>query len=245
MKLLTLDIETSPNLAYVWGLWDQNVGLNQIASVGSVICFAAKWVGERKVHYHSDHHDGHDKMVAAAWALMDEADAIIHYNGRAFDIKHLNREFVLAGLNPPAAHKDIDLLTVARTRFKFASNKLEHVASVLGIGHKTTHSGFDLWLGCMRDDPKSWAKMREYNRQDVLLTEALYERLKPWVRNHPNMTLYLDGISGCPTCGDKRLLVKRGLAYTKSSVFQTWQCGNCGAYSRTTHREKAANRVPA
>jgi hypothetical protein len=97
VKLLTLDIETSPNLAYVWALFDQNVGLNQLVEVGSVICFAAKWYGEKKIHYHSDHHDGHEAMVAAAWNLIDEADAVIHYNGKAFDIKHLNREFVLAG----------------------------------------------------------------------------------------------------------------------------------------------------
>jgi hypothetical protein len=245
MRLLTLDIETSPNLAYVWGLWDQNVGLNQIANVGSVICFAAKWVGEKKVHYHSDHHDGHEVMVQKAWDLIDQADAIITYNGRAFDIKHLNREFVLAGLAPPSSHKDIHLLTVARGRFKFASNKLEHVASVLGIGHKLQHTGFDLWLGCMRGDDKAWALMKRYNIQDVELTEKVYERLKPWVRNHPNWTLYVDGVSGCPTCGVKTELVKRGLALTQVSAFQRWQCMACGSYSRTTHREDRATRVPA
>jgi hypothetical protein len=245
MRLLTLDIETSPNLAYVWGLWDQNVGLNQIAELGSVICFAAKWYGEKKVHYHSDHHDGHAAMVQAAWDLIDQADAVIHYNGKAFDITHLNREFVLAGLAPPSAHKDIDLLTVARGRFKFASNKLEHVASTLGIGHKLHHSGFSLWIGCMKDDPKSWATMRKYNILDVLLTEQVYERLRPWVRNHPNVTLYEEGVSGCPTCGEKEKLTKRGLEYTRVSVFQRWQCQACRSYSRTTHREKAANRVPA
>jgi hypothetical protein len=29
------------------------------------------------------------------------------------------------------------------------------------------------------------------------------------------------------------------------SAFQRWQCMACGSYSRTTHRESAANRVPA
>ena len=27
-KCLVLDIETAPNLGYIWGLWDQNIGIN-------------------------------------------------------------------------------------------------------------------------------------------------------------------------------------------------------------------------
>lgn len=97
IKILTIDIETRPNLAYVWGLWDQNVGLNQIEETGSVISWAAKWHGEKKVYFASDYHDGHSEMVRRAWELLDEADAVVGYNSKAFDMKHLNREFVLEG----------------------------------------------------------------------------------------------------------------------------------------------------
>lgn len=60
-KVLTLDIETSPNLAHVWSLWKQNVSLSQLMQSGQVICFAAKWHDKPKVTFHSDHHDGHDE----------------------------------------------------------------------------------------------------------------------------------------------------------------------------------------
>ena len=43
MKTLTLDIETAPQVAHVWGLWQQNVGLPQLLESGYVMCFAAKW----------------------------------------------------------------------------------------------------------------------------------------------------------------------------------------------------------
>jgi hypothetical protein len=247
VKLLVLDIETSPNLAYVWGLWDQNVGLNQIAELGSVICFAAKWVGDKKIHYHSDHHDGHDEMVKRAHELIDQADAVIHYNGKSFDIKHLNREFVLAGMSPPSPHKDIDLLTVARSRFRFASNKLDHVASVLGIGSKVHTGGFSLWVGCMKDDPKAWATMKKYNCADVTLTEAVYERLKPWIKNHPNRNLYRpDGDPlGCPTCGaPDSALKKRGSYRTMTCTYQRWCCTACGAWQKSTQREAQTYRTP-
>jgi len=76
LRLLTLDIETSPNLAHVWGLFKQNIGLNQLMESGQVISFAAKWHGDKKVLFYSDHHNGHDVMVQAAHDLLSEADAV-------------------------------------------------------------------------------------------------------------------------------------------------------------------------
>src|SRR5690606_9823529 len=57
IKVLTLDIETRPNLAHVWGLWQQNVGLSQIVERGHVMCWVAKWYGEKDPIFMSDHHD--------------------------------------------------------------------------------------------------------------------------------------------------------------------------------------------
>lgn len=162
-KILFLDIETRPNLAYVWSLWKQNVGINQIKETGQVISFASKWLGKRKVEFFSDYHNGHVDMVEAAHARLEEADIVVHYNGDRFDIPHLNTEFLKAGLDAPAPFQSIDLLKTMKRRFRFASNKLDHVTQELGQAGKVKHSGFDLWLGCMRNDPKAWALMRRYN----------------------------------------------------------------------------------
>lgn len=234
-KLLILDIETAPNLGYVWGLWDQNLGLNQVVEWSSVICFAAKWYGKKKIHFHSDHHDGHENMVKAAHAMMDEAHAIVHYNGRAFDIKHLHREFLLAGMNPPSPHKDIDLLTIARSSFKFPSNKLDAVSQALGVGSKVKHEGMELWLKCMAGDSKAWARMKRYNVGDIKITEKVYERLRPWIRTHPHVGLYTGQLSSCPKCGHNEL-TRRGFARTPTQVYQQWQCKHCGGYSRARTR---------
>lgn len=237
IKILTIDIETRPNLAYVWGLWDQNIGLNQIEETGTVISWAAKWHGDRKVHFASDHHDGHAEMVRKAWEMLDEADAVIGYNSKAFDMKHLNREFVLAGMPPPSPYIDIDLLTVVKQRFKFTSNKLQHIATELGIGSKVQHSGFDLWLACMRGDEKAWKTMKRYNMQDVVLTEQVYERLLPWIKIHPHLGLYGGNPEACPRCGHSDI-TKRGFAHTRTSSYQIVQCKKCGGYSRTNKVEE-------
>jgi hypothetical protein len=243
LRLLIIDIETSPHLAHIWSLWDQNTSLNHLVDVSSVICFAAKWHGDKKVMYHSDHLDGHDAMVAAAHRLMCEADGIIHYNGRAFDMKHLRREFVLADMPPPSPHKDIDLLSVVRKNFKFASNKVQHVSVQLGLGGKAETGGFELWKDCLADCPRAWARMRRYNIQDVKLTEQVYDRLLPWIDNHPHRGLYGVHPLGrdiCQRCGSGEMH-RRGTTTTSVGKYVRYQCQGCGSWSRGKDRVASVN----
>jgi DNA polymerase elongation subunit (family B)/predicted RNA-binding Zn-ribbon protein involved in translation (DUF1610 family) len=232
VKLLTLDIETSPNLAHVWGLWQQNVGLPQLLESGEVICFAAKWKDSEKTQFYSKFHDGKTEMVQAAHDLLDLADAVIHFNGARFDVPHLNREFVEAGLKPPSPYFQIDLLKVVKKQFRFPSNKLDYVTKALGLDHKASHAGHQLWVKCMAGDYQSWEQMKEYNIQDVVITEQLYDRLLPWIPSHPSASLYEDGEEQrCPNCGSTNLK-REGKAYTAVSVFQRFSCGDCGKWSR-------------
>lgn len=237
MRILTLDIETRPNLAYVWGLWEQNVSLNQIEEFGSVMCWAAKWYGEKQVHFASTYHHGKSGMLERAYALIDEADVVVGYNSKSFDLKHLNREFLLRGYPPPSHYSDIDLLQVVKQRFKFPSNKLQHVASELGIGSKLQHDGFDLWLGCMNGDQKSWDTMKKYNIQDVRLTEKVYERLLPWIKTHPHRGLYGGDADACPRCGHDELITRRYYT-TRTGKYRMVQCKACGGYSKANKVEE-------
>ncbi len=236
-KLLTIDIETRPNIAHVWGLWDQNISLNQLQESVGILSFAAKWRGDKKVEFRSVFHDGHDKMIKRAHALLDEADACIHFNGTDFDIPHLNREFLLSGMSPPSPFAQIDLLQTVRGRFKFASNKLDHVSQKLGIGSKLKHEGHDLWVKCMAGDAKAWSRMRRYNIKDVELTEKVYDKLLPWIKNHPHPGMFNDNVGACPKCG-KCDWEKRGFYKTLTAVFRRVQCRGCGAWSRAAVKEQ-------
>ena len=243
MKILALDIETSPAMGYFWGLFDQHIGLNQVVSTSEVICFAAKYIGEpnKAMRFHSVHKDGRKDMVQAAWTLLDETDAVLHYNGKRFDIPHLNREFIEQGLGPPSPFTEIDLLQTSRKQFKFLSNKLEHVSTQLSLEGKIKHEGFELWLKCMDGDDAAWKRMEKYNRRDVTLLEDMYKVLLPWIPNHPNAAL-IDGyedalIHVCPRCKSNDLQ-RRGSVFTKVSEFQRYQCKKCGSYSRSSKRLK-------
>lgn len=235
-KILIIDIETSPNLAHVWSLWNVNVGLNQLLESGEVICFAAKWYGAKKTMFFSTYHNGKEQMVQAAHDLLSEADIVVHYNGKRFDIPHLNREFLEAGLEPPAPYAQVDLYQTAKSKFRFPSNKLDYIAQTLDIGAKTSHAGHTLWIDCLNGKPKAWKTMKEYNIHDVVLTETLYARLLPWIHPHPNVSIYSDILEdNCPNCGGTELR-QQGKAYTSLGIYQRFKCADCGKWSRGKHK---------
>lgn len=246
MRILALDLETAPNLAHVWQLWgEQHIGLNQLMESGRVLCFAAKWIGEPggPMLFFSEPEHGHGAMVAAAHRLLDEADVLVHWNGKRFDVPWLNAEFVLAGLAPPAPYKQVDLINTVRQRFRFPSNKMDYVSTALGLEGKVRHEGHELWVKCLSGDPDAWDRMREYNIQDVVLLEQLYERLLPWIPGHPSRHLHDGHPDSCPTCGEHRGFRRRGYYRTAGGKYPKMQCVACNSYFRGTKRDGAATQL--
>lgn len=232
MRILLLDVETAPNTVHVWGLWNQNVGINQIMASGYTMCFAAKWYGEKDVMFDSIYHSTPKIMMKRLHKLLEEADAVVHYNGTKFDIPTVNKEFILFNLKPPAPYKQIDLLKTARSVFRFPSNKLDYIARVLKLGQKPGGLTHDLWIKCMAKEPEAWKQMMEYNINDVLLLEKVYDRMKPWIKGHANHSLYSEQGLVCPNCGGTHYQ-RRGFAYTQAAKYVRLQCTDCGHWFRT------------
>jgi hypothetical protein len=135
--------------------------------------------------------------------------------------------------------QEIDLLRVAKTRFRFTSNKLDYITQYLGLPGKVKHSGHSLWVQCMAGDRQAWGMMRRYNKADVVITEQLYDRLRQWTKAQPHAGLYSGETDCCARCGSTDL-VRRGFAYTPLASFQQFRCRNCGSWSRSA---KAQARV--
>lgn len=244
-KILLLDIETAPNLVYTWGLWKQNVALNQIVQTGYMLSWAAKWIGKKKIM--SDTLLAHkecwkkDKtndveITKTIWNLLNEADIVIAHNGDQFDIKWLNGLFIKHRLKPVSPFKSVDTLRIVKENFRFISNKLDYVCSLLKIGNKLKHEGFSLWTGCMAGDCKSWQKMERYNKHDVVLLEKVYQQIRPFVKWHPNVNQYEENNDvACPVCSSKKYIAQ-GFAYTANGKYQRFQCKDCGKWFRSSKR---------
>lgn len=234
-RILFLDIETKPAVVHAWRLFDQNIALNQIIENDGVICFGAKWAGSSQMMFHADWLDGHKGMVKAAHALFHEADAVVTYNGDRFDIPKLRGEFCIAGLPPPPPLTSIDVYKSVK-RLGLISNKLAHIGPLLVGAGKVKHEGHELWVKVMNGDPKAQAKMERYCAQDVRLLERVYNRVKPYIDNHPHMGF--TPAHACGSCGSTHLQ-SRGFRRTKANLIQRLQCMKCGSWL-TGSKAKAA-----
>ncbi len=227
---------------YMWGLFKQNIGINQIIDTSRILCVAYKWLGDDNTYFVSEWTHSHEDMIKLTHAILEEADVVITYNGNRFDIPTMNKEFLLHNLPPPAPYKSLDLFLTMRSTFRFASNKLDHITRALGLEGKIAHSGFQLWLDVMNGIPEACAVMEEYNINDVSLLEDLYIRILPWVKMHPNHS-HFTGEKVCPKCGSHDLR-PRGFFPSAIGPKQRYKCGGCGGWSHSirAHEKSDINK---
>jgi hypothetical protein len=240
-KVLILDIETAPIIGYVWGIWDQNVGLNQIKSDWHLLSFSAKWLGDppNKTIYmdqrNSKNIEDDRKLLDKIWELLDSCDILLTQNGKKFDHKKINARFVLNGMQPPSSYKHIDTLVIAKKHFGFTSNKLEYMSDKLCVKYKKQtkrkFAGFELWKECLSGNKEAWNEMEKYNKYDVLSLEELYHKLIPW-DNSIDFNLYTDSLDITCKCGATNFK-KCGFGYTSVGKFQRFRCNDCGAETRS------------
>lgn len=244
-KILTLDIETFPILAWTFATKNAYIGPPNIVQPAKMVSWAAKWYSADEVMFMSDYHDGHKTMVKRMHRLLTEADIVVTYNGKSFDIPHINREIEALKLGVPAPFQHIDLYHQVRRVFRFSTGNLDQVVTELGLGKKVEHEGFGLWLKCIAGEKDAWTRFREYNMHDVVLTERLFDRILAWGGpGIPNFGLYVDEarpICPKPNCGSTRMQ-RRGTTSTNVSRFQRYQCQRCGGWSRGGTRVNAVDQ---
>lgn len=190
-KTLLLDLETAPARGYVWGGRKFEVNVIEYLEEGNIISFAWKWLGDKEIQCKSNRMYSKDyrvnnRLISVLHSLYSKADYVIGHNLFAFDDKVANTDILLNNLPPPPRHRVIDTLKIARQTFRFNSNKLDDLAKCLKIGSKLAHPGFSMWLGCMDNDPSSWALMEKYNKHDIFLLEEVWKKFEPW-HNRPRL----------------------------------------------------------
>jgi hypothetical protein len=240
-----IDIETSPLESYTWGLWQQNVGLNQIKTGWTILSFAVKDLGKKAVRYYDTSGYGADNvrddsmLIELLWHELNSADIVVAQNGKRFDVKKINARLVEAGFKPYSPIRVVDTLLAAKAHFAFTSNKLEWMTDKLTASKKSKHDkfpGFELWKECLKDNPKAWKEMRKYNIQDVVSLEELYLTLRPWITGHPNVAAYnsIGEAIACPRCGSEDLR-EAGDWLTNVSKYKRYSCGGCGGWARSRY----------
>ncbi len=227
------DLECSPNLCWTFGLWDQNIGINQIVESQDILTFAAHKIGTKKIETHAAW-DNYDAMINRLHEVMCDADYLVGYNNLSYDDKMSRAAFVKAGLQPPSPHRAIDLMRVVKKNFRFPSNKLDYVTRALGLDHKMQTGGMELWTKAMAGDTAAQKKMLAYNKQDVKITSELFERLRGYI-DGINLPL-VDGTGeerpACTNCGGVNI-IRKGTAFTNTTSYKRYVCTDCGKWLRS------------
>ncbi|MFN6965224.1 MAG: ribonuclease H-like domain-containing protein [Pyrinomonadaceae bacterium] len=248
-RILLFDIETAPNLSYIWGHYDQNALKHVMERY--ILSVAYKWLGEDEVRVMSirDYkgykplRDCDRGLVKDLWKLFDEADIIVGHNLDSFDIKMANSRFLKYGFDPPSFYRTIDTKVQAKRYFRQNSNKLDDLGNFLGVGRKMKHQGFDMWVDCMSGVPEAWDEMLAYNKQDVLLLERVYLKMRAWMTQHPNLNVLMNRDLGCSKCGSLNVVFRGDVVWTNMSRAKRYYCKDCRGYSQSQYKKVSSMRA--
>lgn len=265
-KILIFDLETAPELGYVWGRFKQFVAPVQVKQRSFLLTWSAKWLGEdvvmadaipnhrpmnwaevdeegSYVETRGDYKEEDDfEVVSTMWHLLDECDVAIAHNGLRFDFPYLNSRFAYHGLGMPSPFKAVDTCKIAKKYFRFPANSLKELGLYLGIETPKLDTNFQLWIDCMEGKTEAWEYMVEYNIYDVNLLEQVYLKLRNYDKSHPNLALYYDDdLVRDPVTGSTDV-VEDGYAFTSSSKFPAFK-GPEGHSFRSSKRVKGVKNV--
>lgn len=225
-KILVIDVEWAPAVAYVWKMWDENIGPDQLIDEGGLLCFSYHWVGDKEYHFLSRWEHGSAMMADTLYAVLNSADAVVTYNGDKYDLPKIRGHLLLNYLPDFAPPTSIDLLKTVK-KFGFVMNKLAYIAPFLNVGAKLKHEGFQLWRSVLEGDAAAQRRMQRYCVQDVKVTTSLYKKIKHFIKDHPHLG---DNKGQCGNCGSDHLH-HRGYRRTKFFKTERLQCQACGSWS--------------
>lgn len=249
LRILIYDLEVSPTLGWTYGLYKTNV--IRVEQNPSIMSISWRWYGEDITRHESLATIPRKKgtssnlaLVKLIHSLFNEADIIVAHNANRFDNKVATASFLRYKLAPPSPYKTVDTLAVARSVARFNSNSLDSLGKLFEVGSKTEVTHGDLWYECLTGNGKAWKQLKEYNNQDVDLLYYIYERLRPYIKNHPNIgdLTQIDGV--CPKCGSSKL-ERRGFNTRRSGKVQRYVCKNCGGWCNESNLNKIGRTVNA
>ena len=246
MRLLNLDIETIPGAAL---FFDRRkpvyIGPEAVLSPSRVGCMAYQWVdlSSRQgltfgpIKFTAEWKPGGaPKFAANVHALLEQADAVVSYNGVKFDLPKLNGLTTKHGFSSLPDPVHVDLFRCAR-KLGLDSASLNNVLQeFLGLS-KLDNDGMALWKAVYMGDKEARAKMEAYNRVDVERTGQLLAFF--WSRGFnlgiPHVGLF-EGVGSketpsCPGCGLTAFMTRQGVRLARKGVYQRYRCTDCGRWS--------------
>lgn len=216
---------------------------NLDADFGTTLAFGWKEHGEAKSHVISllDYNpkcdgcgridaDDDKKLLETAYSVLSGVDMIVSWYGKGFDVPFLNTRMLDAGLKPLPPIPHVDLYFTAKHQLKLSSNRLANVQAFLRLSAEKTPLTRRMWRQAEAGNPKAIRYVAHHCYMDVEVLEQVYDKLRPYVRQHPRVR----GYGPCRICGSTRIQ-SRGTTITHLvKPKRRVQCQECGAWDTRT-----------
>ena len=210
-KRLFFDIETSPNIGLFWEAgFKKNIDYSNIIKERAIICICYKWEEEKEVYSLNWDAKQNDKaMLQKFIEVANTATELVGHNGDKFDLSWIRTRCLYHSIEMFPKYTTIDTLKVARSKFRFNSNRLNYIADFLGIGQKIK-TEYSLWKDIvLHKDKVAMAKMIKYCQKDVVLLEQVFNALKLHIEPKTHYGVLFGADRGsCPECGSDELIIQ-------------------------------------
>jgi uncharacterized protein YprB with RNaseH-like and TPR domain len=240
-RRLFFDIETSPNIGLFWEAgYKKNITTDNIIRERAIICICYKWEDEKEVYaLQWDAKQNDKRMLEQFVKVANTANELVGHNGDKFDLAWIRTRCLFHGIDMFPNYQTIDTLKVARSKFRFQSNRLNYIAEFLGLGGKIK-TEFNLWKDILLNKDKvAMEKMIKYCKKDVSLLEEVYKLLGSHIapKTHYGVVFGEDRGS-CPECGaDSENLIKNMSRTTATGVVKIqYQCKVCNKFHTKTDK---------
>ena len=232
-RRLFFDIETSPNIGLFWEAgYKKNIDYSNIIQERAIICICYKWEEEKEVYALQWDSKQNDKaMLQKFIEVANQANELVGHNGDKFDLPWIRTRCLYHRVELFPKYTTIDTLKLSRRQFRFNSNRLDYIASFLGIGRKIK-TDFNLWKDIVLNKcDKSMAKMIDYCKQDVRLLEQVHKelRLHDTTKTHYGVLERGDKRT-CPECGSNNVNISKTKITAAGTKQIQYQCKDCGKY---------------
>ena len=240
-KRLFFDIETSPNIGLFWEAgYKKNIDYSNIIKERAIICICYKWEDDEDVKYLTwDSRQNDKKLLLEFIKIANQADELVGHNAKKFDLAWVRTRCLFHDIDMFPNYIVIDTLTIARSKFRFNSNKLDYIGKFLKLGEKIGTS-YQLWTSIILDKNKeSLEEMVKYCQQDVILLEKIYSRLKNHIEPKTHFgVIFKQSKKDCPECGSDDVVIHGFRVSTAGGKYKRLQCRTCGKHFKLFESQK-------
>lgn len=233
MKRLYFDVETSPNIGLFWSAgYKQRIDYENIIKERAIICICYKWEGGKPEALTWDKNQDDKLMLQKFVKIANEADELIGHNGDKFDLAWIRTRCLYHNIPMFPSYVTIDTLKVARSKFRFNSNRLNYVAKYLGLGQKIK-TEFNLWKDIvLKNSNDAMSRMVKYCKWDVVLLEKVFKLMAGHIapKTHNGM-IEGKGRESCPECGSEDSIIAKTRISAAGIKKVQLQCKKCGKYN--------------